>query len=124
MSSELWAAAIGGGAGLATGAVSALLAPWARWAIDKRQIKMQHQLRILTQAREGLAAFRRTGVAVTSMGWYQQLRPYMTSEAIAVIEGPRLPIVTDEQRKARRQNVAGTLSEETARIERNWKLRK
>ena len=124
MDSELWAAAIGGGAGLATGAVSSLLAPWAKWSIEKRQVKMQHRLAILKEARRGVAEYRRVHTSIVSESWYQQLRPYMTSAGIASIEAPRVPSVTALGQQELRHSRAVTLAGEIDRVERDWKLNK
>lgn len=122
MSSELWAAAVGGGAGLATGAVSSLLAPWAKWSTEKRQIKMQHRYALLARWREGVANYSSRSFSLPSTSWYQQLRSHLSFHAIATVEAPRVPIATDLERSERRQTVAVTLAEKIDRIERKWKL--
>lgn len=107
-----------------TGAVSALLAPWAKWAVDKRQKRLTHQYDLLADWRDGIADYSRRADFLPSQTWYQQLRPYLTSNGIAVVEDPRLPIMTDDEKRQRRQTVAVTLAKEIDRIERDWKLRK
>jgi hypothetical protein len=41
---EIVIALIGGGAGLITGALSSLIAPWSQWGVEKR--RLTHQLRV------------------------------------------------------------------------------
>lgn len=124
MSSELWAAIIGGGAGLLTGALSALVAPWAKWQVDKKRIQLEHRSVSLKLWRDGLASYRQFGLDPTTAGWYQQLRPLLTNNAKAMVEQPRIPVTTSGERRAVIASFAVTLTEEIDRIEREWKLNK
>lgn len=121
---ELWTAAIGGVAGLATGAISALAAPWAKWSVDKKRIRLEHRYGLLTSWRDGLAEYRLAHYQLPSQGWYQQLRPYLTPSGVASAEAPHVPTMTDAAHQARLQAVASTLADEIKRIESEWKLDK
>ncbi|OZE26574.1 hypothetical protein CH256_17440 [Rhodococcus sp. 05-2254-6] len=110
-------------AGLGTGVVSSLFAPWAKWAVDKRQMKLQHRLALLTQSRDGLGEYRRTGKSISSKNWYQQLRPYLSVDARAKAEFPLVPAASDpEGRRDRVRVISALLAEEIDRVEREWKL--
>lgn len=120
MSSGLWTAAIGGGAGLLTGAFSALIAPWAKWQVDKRRIVLEGRYALLTQWRTGVANYAKYGIGPVNEIWYEQLRPYMSSEARNRLEHERTVVVDGGAGRGK----AGILAEEIDRIEREWKLNK
>lgn len=119
MSSALWTAAIGGGAGLAAGIVSSLLAPWAKWAVDKRQLTMMRRYELLDKWRAGVADSIRSEINPVGTDWFEQLRPYMTHEARNALEHERTFVVDGGRGRGR----ASILTTEIDRIEQEWKLR-
>lgn len=59
MASEIVVALIGGGAGLVTGAIGSLIAPWSQWGVEKRKLQRQSRVDLLAGWREGIAELRR-----------------------------------------------------------------
>lgn len=47
MSSDLLTAAIGAGAGLVSGSIASLIAPWVHWGIEKRRKKLEHRISLV-----------------------------------------------------------------------------
>ncbi len=61
MASEVWAAVIGGVAGLATGALSSLIAPWANWGVERRREQLKHKRDLISSWRTGISTIDATG---------------------------------------------------------------
>lgn len=59
MALEIVVALIGGGAGLATGAIGSLVAPWANWGIEQRRLRRAIRLERISEWRSGVAVLRR-----------------------------------------------------------------
>ena len=55
----MWPAIIGGVSGLATGVLGAILAPWAKWRVDREQATRTWRRERLTEWRAGLAEAER-----------------------------------------------------------------
>ncbi len=55
MASEIVVALIGGGAGMATGVVGSLFAPWANWGVEKRRLARQRRIERIEEWRAGVA---------------------------------------------------------------------
>jgi hypothetical protein len=52
MSDAVWAGIIGGIAGVITGGISSIIAPWANWGVEKRNQKLQHRRKLVEEWRE------------------------------------------------------------------------
>jgi hypothetical protein len=98
MASEVWTAVIGGVAGLATGAISSLVAPWAKWSIEKRRIDRQRRYALLDSWREGIAGLEKGSVHTDAIEttWYETLRPYLSKDVLGRLEKPRTFVVTSD----------------------------
>ncbi|TDZ75214.1 hypothetical protein DE4585_01574 [Mycobacteroides salmoniphilum] len=98
MSSEVWAAVIGGAAGLATGTLSSLIAPWVNWRIEQKREELQHKRDLIASWPTGISSIDVEGtdsagfpdgylVQFTSRyfdtPWYETLRPRLP-EALRV----------------------------------------
>jgi hypothetical protein len=55
MTDTVWAAIVGGIAGVVTGSISALIAPWANWCIEKRRENLAHKRKLIANARTMIA---------------------------------------------------------------------
>lgn len=121
MGSDVWAAAVGGLAGLATGAVSLLVAPWPSWGIEKRRTDRQRKYELLDSWRSGIAELGNNGhTAALQTDWYETLRVYASPDAIAQWEAPNTIYVTIP-RVSRGDKYLFT--GEADRIEQEWGLR-
>lgn len=121
MTSEIWAAVIGGVAGLASGVVASLLAPWANWSIEKRRLKRQRRYGLLDRWRQGIASAEDADDHTTFLTteWYETLRPHLSSEARKQLEAERTWILPSDSGRGVRNSFTG----EVDRIEREWGLR-
>lgn len=51
MTDTVWAAIVGGAAGIITGSLSALVAPWANWGIKKKDLLLAHHRELVSKWR-------------------------------------------------------------------------
>jgi hypothetical protein len=116
----LWPAIIGGVAGLATGAVSALGAPWAKWGVDKRHMKLERQYELLDSWRAGITTMSPTDLnSALSTDWFERLRPFLSKDLREEIDVPRKISVAPDTSRGFKDKLAA----EVDRIEREWGLR-
>jgi hypothetical protein len=59
MTDTVWAAIVGGIAGVVTGSISAVVAPWANWGIEKRRHSRESRKQIIQSARRIVVEYRR-----------------------------------------------------------------
>ena len=118
MAPEVWSALIGGVAGLSSGTVAALGAPWAKWSIEKRRLKREHQYRLLESWRAGIAAIPNDAPQTDgiSTDWYETLRPYLSADERSQLERPRTVFVPGDR------GVRNFFTGAVDRIEREWGL--
>jgi hypothetical protein len=130
-------ALIGGGAGLVTGAVtgaiSAIIAPWAKWGVDKKRLAQERRVERIKEWRDGVGHLDwqedhhgQTGAWDTqlisadihSQSWYVTLRPEMAREVVDQVEK-----LNDQPVPSRRGKISKLVKHEITRIEREkWKL--
>jgi hypothetical protein len=114
MTPEVWAAVIGGVAGLATGAVSSLIAPWAHWSVEKRRTDRERQHALLDSWRAGIARLEDGAENALDTPWYETLRPHLSEDALRQLESPRNFVVPSDSGRGARNLFSG----EVDRIER------
>jgi hypothetical protein len=81
----MWAAIIGGICGLLTGVLGAILAPWAKWRVDREQATREWRRERLEEWRTGLAVSERLPDALDDRdflqtAWYASLRQHLSDE--------------------------------------------
>ncbi|SRX93244.1 hypothetical protein MSP7336_01480 [Mycobacterium shimoidei] len=118
MASEVWAAVIGGVAGLATGALGSVIAPWVNWGIEKRRSDRQHRRDLVKAWREGVTYEGHDFVLALNSNWYETLRPNMKPETVERLERQRTSIVPPDNHRHFKDVFTGEID----RIEREWKL--
>lgn len=120
VASEIAVAVIGGAAGLTTGVVGSLFAPWASWGIEKRRLRREGRIKRIEEWRVGASQL---GGDVHFMElewspWYTTLVPEMRKATINKIDDGSQGIPNPNHNE-----VAMLIIEEIAHIERNkWKL--
>ena len=120
MASEVVAALIGGGAGLATGVVGSLFAPWANWGIEKRRLRRAGRVERIKEWRAGANQLDSDVhfMELEWSTWYVTLLPEMSASARQQIED-----ATQGVPNRQHNEVAMLIIGEIARIEREkWKL--
>jgi len=120
VSSEIVVALIGGGAGLATGIVGSLFAPWANWGAEKRRRRQDRRVERIGEWRAG--AYQLGGdvhfMELEWSPWYTTLYREMSDTAKRQIEDGSQGVPNPNHNE-----VAMLIIEEIARIERDkWKL--
>jgi hypothetical protein len=137
VASDIAVAFIGGGAGLLTGAVtgaiSALIAPWAKWGIEKKRLAREPRVERVKEWRGHLdhvnwaEKYHGRGIApgedpisgdVRTRDWFATLHAEMGADALQQFEElSQRPIHT------RRGEMSKLLAAEISRIEREkWEL--
>ncbi|ORW28187.1 hypothetical protein AWC19_27515 [Mycobacterium palustre] len=120
MASEIWTAVIGGLAGLTSGAVGSLIAPWANWSIEKRRLERQRRYDLLKSWRDGIAGMEgHDHSKYIASGWYETLRPYMWENTRRRLEAPRTVFVPADSGRG----IRDLFTREVDRIEQAWGLR-
>lgn len=72
------AAVVGGVAGLATGALASVVAPWVNWGIERRRLRLERRQELIAEWRTGLAEAEEAGLfggrgGYLHLPWYQSL---------------------------------------------------
>lgn len=73
MDANIVSAVIGGAAGLGTGVIGSLLAPWSMWGVEKRRQQFQRRHALIDEWRRGIAEHLRSGDAdgtLPRQAWY------------------------------------------------------
>lgn len=73
MDPQVSAALVGGGAGLATGVVGSLLAPWSNWGVEKRRGRLERRRQLIDEWREESALAEKHGGLSKDDEWYRTL---------------------------------------------------
>jgi len=132
MNAELAAALVGGAAGLGTGVVGSLVAPWVNWKIEKWRSEIEAKRAAVESWRLGLASWEaldgNSQGSIRSEPWFQSLSPYLTTQVQKVIADaemvrpmtvkvtPPLTAVDPRDRRAR------IVSDEINRIAKQWSV--
>ena len=77
MDSTVVAAIVGGVAGVVTGGISSVIAPWANWGVEKRQLRRQERVTQIAGWRD-VARMYPDGAKLLLDGRYFSLRPRLT----------------------------------------------
>ncbi|KLI04077.1 MULTISPECIES: hypothetical protein [Mycolicibacterium] len=133
MASEVWAAIIGGAAGLATGTLGSVIAPWVNWGIERRREDRKHMRDLIESWRAGVASIDDEGSDVDGFPedyliqktsryfrtpWYETLRPHLSEHHRRTSEQNNTSIGGGTPRALKNY-----LADEVDRIEREWGLR-
>lgn len=125
----MWSAIIGGLAGLVTGAVGSLVAPWVALKVEhQRQVHADRRQRV-AEWRAGLASVeanltpgRNPFIQGAFVGepWFATLRPHLDPATVNGWESPGARYIHFNEAGSRRDGVAMQLADEIDRIAREW----
>jgi hypothetical protein len=119
MPAGVWTAIIGGAAGLASGAVASLIAPWVNWGIEKRRLKRKRRYDLLDSWRAGIASWDgRDHTEAVGTSRYETLRPHLKNDVRGQVERQRTVIIAPESGRKLKDLFTG----EVDRIEHEWGL--
>jgi hypothetical protein len=116
----LVAASSGAIAGLITGVIGSLIAPWVQWAIEKRRSRLGYRQERIRIWRENINSYRGNFTQFTTTATHSEIRPHLTEDVRKRLEKPRTAIVPNEKRGKAAQRYI--LLDEVARIEKEWGL--
>src|SRR5712664_3222411 len=91
MGDTFWAALVGGIAGIVTGSISSLVAPWTNWQIDKHRQKVAYKRELIARWRDMCGAVLVDCKEIHGKGYYwlrigrhpsfTSLRPQLKTES-------------------------------------------
>ena len=104
-------------AGLVSGGIASLVAPWVNWRIEQKREKLAYKRALIRRWREFLATdFDQ--LAFTGTAVYSEIRPHLSSSTRESIEGNKITV-----RLGRGGNLIHSLVlDDIARLEKEWDL--
>jgi hypothetical protein len=116
--------------GLLGAGVASVVAPWSNWGVEKRRSDREYRRGLIQSWRNGIAELTSEKEALGT-GWYESLRPHLTSDEILKVEGEYVPpgprtfvVPADPGAPAvGRKPEIDLLARAVTRVEREWKLR-
>lgn len=121
MDSSLLTAIIGGIAGLITGAIGSLIAPWVHWGIEKKRYRRDRRAELVKQWREILLKEDFSRSDLLNHPLYGPLRELLKDEIKIILERPTNHLVVDLNSSTNSPD-RDTIRREIARIEKLWDL--
>jgi len=125
MDATVQVAIIGGVAGLVTGVIGSLVAPWANWSIEKRKQKLVYRRQLISEARQAIA-----GSLSQALNPDKDKPPLSSSLFIARIAAQKevvsiFPDILSEPipNNSKPHLVAYNLLNKIAKLEKEWDLR-
>jgi hypothetical protein len=124
MTDTVWAAIVGGIAGVVTGSISAVVAPWANWGIEKRRQKLNDRRERIKAWREMVKVTNLQRESFRETTGYSTLRPYLTTGLIDEIERTdiNITLTMGGSTPDRKTQLKARILDEIAAIEKQWKL--
>lgn len=123
----MWDIAIPAVAGLVTGAIGSLLAPWANWGVEKKRLRQIARAKLIEESRAALLDPPQSD-EFRILPIYSRMRPYLSEEAKNAVEGEFhlhgevVNIVTGGGRHSGVNPYAGQVLDELSALEKKWAL--
>src|SRR5215211_2793837 len=127
----LVAASSGAIAGLISGVIGSLIAPWVHWAIEKRHNLFNYRRELVETWRNELEHYDYESGNVRTTATYSAIRPHLKQGVRERLESPRTVHVESESREGVSDvtvsgkspaSVKNMLLDEVARLEQQWGL--
>ena len=125
MTDTVWAAIVGGAAGVITGSLSSLIAPWTHWGIEKRRMRFNGKIESIKRWKEMILGWRFHAERNRPLdlhlelqrGWIS-LEPHLGKDALEEVARHQGRQITYEELN----QLVTFLLVEVAKLERKWKL--
>jgi len=122
MTETVWAAIVGGQQGVITGSISALIAPWANWGIEKRRKKLAHRRKLIADVRTMIAevAQEKTGSRLQLLerrAEYHAIKRHLSKPLITELYRPHTIIVGSTIDSA-----LNYFADEPSELEKEWEI--
>ena len=125
MSDTLWAAIVGGIAGIIAGGLSSIVAPWANWRIERKRQQIEERSQAIRRWREMIMGWRfyadhnRPGQLYLErqVGWVS-LEPHLKPAVLHNVGRYRGREITRQER----DEFVDFMLVEVAKLEKKWKL--
>ncbi len=111
-------------AGLISGAIGSLIAPWIKWGIEKRRLKLSERKNLINNLREFVSSENYEYAEFMDSVLYTRIKPFLSKELIFNLEKPIDSINVNVRigRKTIIENYQSEILFELAQIEREWQL--
>ena len=121
MTDSFQAAVIGAAAGLISGTVGSLVAPWIHWGIERRRRVLDARRVLVDEWRTAVGKEPFDKGEFRNSGAYASLRPHLTVKLVRQIESDSI-VVRTGGRGAGADNLAPQLHDAIVGIERRWRM--
>lgn len=127
MTDPVTSAIVGGIAGIITGSLSSLFAPWIQWGIEKKRSIREDQKTLLNNAQamivdyrsfSGVDEFLPVGASLNKNSNWIRIKPYLSEDALKTIQDAELEPIGHKKV----YDALDTLERELARLRREWKI--
>ncbi|MCC7254378.1 MAG: hypothetical protein IT467_00425 [Dokdonella sp.] len=113
-----WGVVVSAVAGLISGGIASLIAPWVQWSIEKRRQLSTERRNKLKAWRGYLGAVYRDQQQFQDSVEFSEMRPHLSEKTRAAIEGRQITV-----RVGRGGDVVkGLILDDLAELERKWDL--
>jgi hypothetical protein len=114
--------AVGVIAGVGSGALAALFAPWAQGRVDERRLRRESQAKVIAGARELVHEGQDMDRSVLLRDpRYLAIRPYLPPEVESQLHAQELTVVSDPYGTVGNPYLA-LIRNEADRLEKKWRL--
>jgi len=118
-------------AGLLTGIIGSFIAPWAKWGIEKRKLRLENKKELLAESRTKIVDQGIDNEEFMSTVVYSRIREYLSESLIKDIEGTytgglnskrTINVVVGSGRNSGVNPFKNKLLDELTMLEKKWKL--
>lgn len=110
-------------AGLLSGSIASLAAPWANWGVEKKRMRRQRRQEVIKVWREQIMSDSFSLVDFLESSAYIELRPFIREEVRERVErGPHATVIQNKRGRRKIWQGREELLDEVARLERKWKM--
>jgi hypothetical protein len=111
-------------AGLISGAIGSLIAPWIKWGIEKRRLKLSERKSLINNVREFVSSENYQYSEFMDSVLYTRIKPYLSKGLVFNLEKPidSIKVMVRTGRKTMIESYQSEILFELTQIERKWQL--
>lgn len=109
--------------GLVAGAIGSLVAPWAKWGVEKAKMQFNSRRELLENLRTEVASSEFDINEFKRSLWYSKLYPHLSAPAKKIFEPPTFDLDDlDDIGEYEERDPKVILLKELGELEKRWKL--